>query len=262
MWVEPDSNVPSGESLVRQLVHGKRFFADEFGIETRELWIPDVFGYSAALPQIATQAGVTALVTQKMSWNDTNVFPHSTFWWEGHDGSRVLAHFPPANTYNGDFTVGQIIGSQGNFKEQGRSDLSLYPFGYGDGGGGPTAEMLESARRLADVDGLPRVEIGTVAEFLTQVCERQPDLATWVGELYLEAHRGTLTTHADVKWANRRGEEALRAAEMWSVAAALDRRPELDQAWKQLLSSTTSCPGPASIGCTRTPATTTPRCSM
>ncbi len=93
---------------MRQLVHGKRFFADEFGVETHELWIPDVFGYSAALPQIATEAGVTALVTQKMSWNDTNVFPHSTFWWEGHDGSRVLAHFPPANTYNGDFSVRRV----------------------------------------------------------------------------------------------------------------------------------------------------------
>ena len=235
MWVESDTNVPSGESLVRQLVHGKRFFADEFGIETRELWIPDVFGYSAALPQIANQVGVTALVTQKMSWNDTNVFPHSTFWWEGHDGSRVLAHFPPANTYNGDFSVGEIMSSQRNYKDHQRSDFSLYPFGYGDGGGGPTAQMLEWARRLADVDGLPQMEIGTVGEFLTRVCERQPDLATWVGELYLETHRGTLTTHADVKWANRRGEEALRAAEMWSVAADVDRRPVLDQAWKQLL---------------------------
>ena len=112
MWVEPDTNVPSGESLVRQVVHGKRFFADEFGVETSELWIPDVFGYSAALPQIAAEAGITALITQKMSWNDTNVFPHSTFWWEGHDGSRVLAHFPPANTYNGDFSVGELVQSQ------------------------------------------------------------------------------------------------------------------------------------------------------
>ncbi len=150
MWVEPDTNVPSGESLVRQLVHGKRFFADEFGIETHELWIPDVFGYSAALPQIAAQAGMTALVTQKLSWNDTNVFPHSTFWWEGHDGSRLLAHFPPANTYNGDFSVFELLESQRNFKEHGRSDRSLYPYGYGDGGGGPTrgdARVLPSPGR-------------------------------------------------------------------------------------------------------------------
>jgi len=235
MWVEADTNLPSGESLVRQLVHGKRFFADEFGIETHELWIPDVFGYSAALPQIANQAGVTALVTQKMSWNDTNVFPHSTFWWEGHDGSRVLAHFPPANTYNGDFSVRELTQSQHNYQDHGRSERSLYPYGYGDGGGGPTGPMLESARRLADLVGLPRVEIGTVAEFLDRVRADATDLSTWVGELYLEAHRATLTTLAEVKRANRRGEEALRAAEMWSVAAGLDRRDELDRAWKLLL---------------------------
>ncbi|HEY3811249.1 MAG TPA: glycoside hydrolase family 38 C-terminal domain-containing protein [Acidimicrobiales bacterium] len=235
MWVEPDANVPSGESLVRQLVHGKRFFADEFGVETHELWIPDVFGYSAALPQIAVQAGVTALITQKMSWNDTNVFPHSTFWWEGHDGSRLLAHFPPANTYNGDFSVRELADSQTHFRNHGRGDRSLYPFGYGDGGGGPTAAMLESARRLKDLEGLPRVEMGTVAAFLDEVRAGADGLATWVGELYLEKHRGTLTTHADVKRANRRGEEALRAAEMWTVAAGLDRRQILDGAWKLLL---------------------------
>jgi alpha-mannosidase len=234
MWVEADCNVPSGESLVRQLVHGKRFFADEFDVETHELWIPDVFGYSAALPQIAVQAGVTALVTQKLSWNDTNVFPHSTFWWEGHDGSRLLAHFPPANTYNGDFSVAELLNSQRNFRDHGRSDRSLYPYGYGDGGGGPTGYMLEFARRLADLDGLPRVEIDTVTSFLERA-RRDQALATWVGELYLEAHRATLTTHADVKRANRRGEEALRAAEMWSVAAGIDKRDELDQAWKLLL---------------------------
>jgi alpha-mannosidase len=235
MWVESDTNVPSGESLVRQLVHGKRFFADEFGIESHELWIPDVFGYSAALPQIAAKSGVTALITQKMSWNDTNAFPHSTFWWEGHDGSRLLAHFPPANTYNGDFSVAEIDRSEHNYLDHGRFDRSLYPYGYGDGGGGPTAPMLESARRLTDQPGLPRVEIGTVSEFLAAAGAEARDLATWVGELYLEAHRGTLTTHGEVKWANRRGEEALRAAEMWSVAAGLDRRPALDQAWKLLL---------------------------
>jgi alpha-mannosidase len=235
MWVEPDTNVPSGESLVRQLVHGKRFFADEFGVETHELWIPDVFGYSAALPQIAAQAGITALITQKMSWNETNVFPHSTFWWEGHDGSRVLAHFPPANTYNGDFSVGELVESQSHFKDHDRSERSLYPFGYGNGGGGPTAEMLERSRRLSGLEGLPRVQVGSVGDFLRRVRAGATGLSTWVGELYLETHRGTLTTHADVKRANRRGEEAIRAAEMWTVAAGLDRRESLDRAWKLLL---------------------------
>jgi alpha-mannosidase len=235
MWVESDGNVPSGESLVRQLVHGKRFFQQEFGVETHELWIPDVFGYPAAWPQIARQAGVDAFVTQKMSWNDTNVFPHSTFWWEGHDGSRVLAHFPPANTYNGDFSAGELAASERNFRDAGRSDRSLYPYGYGDGGGGPTAEMLEMSRRLGDAGGLPVVRVGSVAGFLDEARADGDRLAVWVGELYLEAHRATLTTHADVKWGNRRGEEALRAAEMWSVAAGLDRRRQLDRAWKLLL---------------------------
>jgi alpha-mannosidase len=235
MWVEPDSNVPSGESLVRQLVFGKRFFAEEFGVETHELWIPDVFGYSAALPQIAREAGVTTLITQKMSWNDTNTFPHTTFWWEGHDGSRLLAHFPPADTYNGDFSPGEVAAGQDRGVGADGSALNLYAFGYGDGGGGPTATMLERSRRMADLNGLPRVEIGAVGAFLDRLRHQAVDLPVWVGELYLETHRGTLTTHADVKLANRRAEEALRAAELWSVAASLDRRSELERAWKLVL---------------------------
>ena len=229
MWVEPDTNVPSGESLVRQLVFGKRFFLEEFGIETHELWIPDVFGYSAALPQIAKEAGVDALVTQKMSWNDTNPFPHGTFWWEGHDGSRLLSHFPPANTYSGNFDASElVVGSDG-------VGLGLYLYGHGDGGGGPTATMLERYRQTADLQGLPKVELGSVRGFFERLRDVAGDLPVWVGELYLEAHRATYTTHADVKYANRRGEEALRAAEMWSVAASLDRRQDIDRVWKLLL---------------------------
>jgi alpha-mannosidase len=235
MWVEPDTNVPSGESLVRQLVYGKRFFAEELGVEAHELWIPDVFGYSAAVPQIARGAGVTSLITQKMSWNDTNTFPHTSFWWEGHDGSRLLAHFPPANTYNGDFSVGEVSAGQDRGVGPHGAALNLYPFGYGDGGGGPNHTMVERFRRMADLDGLPRVEIGTVAGFLDRLGQQADDLPVWAGELYLEAHRATLTTHAEVKLANRRAEEALRAAELWSVAASLDRRPDLDRAWKLLL---------------------------
>ena len=165
MWVEPDTNVPSGESLVRQLVHGKRFFAEEFGVETHELWIPDVFGYSAALPQIARGAGVTSFITQKMSWNDTNRFPHTSFWWEGHDGSRLLAHFPPANTYNGDFSLGEVAAGEDRGVGPNGAALNLYPFGYGDGGGGPNRTMVERFRRMTDLDGLPRAEIGTVRTF-------------------------------------------------------------------------------------------------
>lgn len=235
MWVEADSNVPSGESLVRQFIHGKRFFAEELGVETHEMWIPDVFGYSAALPQIAAEAGVTALITQKMSWNDTNTFPRTTFWWEGHDGTRILAHFPPAATYNGTVIVPELINDDRNFMEKDRSGYTLYPFGWGDGGGGPTIAQLEAARRLADVDGLPRLEVGTVAGFLDRLGEENAPLDTWVGELYLEAHRATSTTHADVKLGNRRSEEALRAAEMWAVAADLEVTERLDPLWKLLL---------------------------
>ena len=243
MWVEPDTNVPSGESLVRQVVHGKRFFLDELGVESHELWIPDVFGYSAALPQIARQAGVSALITQKLSWNNMNRFPHSTFWWEGLDGSRILTHFPPADTYNGVWSVEELVTSMHRFVEHGRSDRSLYPFGFGDGGGGPTREMLEFARRMSDLDGLPRAQIGSVAEFLRAVEEEEGDaLDTWVGELYFELHRGTYTTQAATKLGNRRGEEALREAELWSVAACVATgdwstypTDELRRAWELLL---------------------------
>ena len=169
MWVEADCNIPSGESLVRQIVHGKRFFLDEFGRETTDLWLPDVFGYSAALPQILKEAGITSFLTQKMSWSETNRFPHSTFWWEGIDGTRILTHFPPADTYNGDMSVGELAKGERQFAQQAVSKHSLYPFGYGDGGGGPTRAMLESARRLADLEGAPRVEIDTVASFWEKV---------------------------------------------------------------------------------------------
>ena len=169
MWVEPDTNVPSGESLVRQVTFGARFFAEEFGVESDELWIPDVFGYSAALPQIAARAGMRALITQKLSWNDTNHLPHTTFWWEGLDGSRLLTHFPPADTYNGVVTVDEIAKSVERLGAHGTCERSLYPFGFGDGGGGPNRYMLEFARRVADLDGLPRTEIGTVDAFLDDV---------------------------------------------------------------------------------------------
>ncbi len=242
MWVEADCNIPSGESLVRQIVHGKRFFLDELGRETTDLWLPDVFGYSAALPQILKEAGVSTFLTQKMSWSEINRFPHSTFWWEGIDGTRVLTHFPPADTYNGDMSVGELAKAERQHRQSAQSNRSLYPFGYGDGGGGPTRAMLESARRLADLDGAPSVELDTVAGFWDKVRAESSDLPVWVGELYLEYHRGTYTTNGPIKRANRRNEQALRAAELWSVAVALlPIRSEpypaamLDEAWKLLL---------------------------
>jgi alpha-mannosidase len=242
MWVEADCNVPSGESLVRQIVHGKRFFLDEFGIETTDLWLPDVFGYAAALPQILREAGITSFLTQKISWNEVNKFPHHTFWWEGIDGTRVLTHFPPADTYGGNMTVAELVKGDRQFAQHAVSKHSCYPYGYGDGGGGPTRVMLEAARRFADLDGVPRVELDTVASFWDRLRAEAPDLPVWVGELYLEYHRGTYTTNGPIKRGNRRNEEALRAAELWSVAAAVETgdwsaypAARLDDAWKLLL---------------------------
>jgi alpha-mannosidase len=241
MWVEADCNIPSGESLVRQIVHGKRFFLDEFDRETADLWLPDVFGYSAALPQILAEAGITSFLTQKMSWSETNRFPHSTFWWEGIDGTRILTHFPPADTYNGNMSVGELAKSERQFAQRAVSNHSLYPFGYGDGGGGPTRAMLESGRRLADLEGAPRVEFDTVASFWEKLRDEAAEFPVWVGELYLEYHRGTYTTNGPIKRANRRNEQALRAAELWSVAAdplgdwSAYPADALDDAWKLLL---------------------------
>jgi alpha-mannosidase len=219
MWVEMDCNIPSGESMVRQILHGKNFFLDEFGIETRDCWLPDVFGYSAAMPQVLAKAGIDAFVTQKISWNQFNEFPHHTFLWEGIDGTQVFSHFPPADTYNGKFTPKELAYSARNFKEHDRATRSLYLYGYGDGGGGPTREMLAAAARLGDFEGLPRVRLETLSEFLAKAKADARDLPVWVGELYLELHRGTYTTQARNKKGNRKSEVLLREAEFYDVLA-------------------------------------------
>lgn len=236
MWVEADCNLPSGESLVRQLLHGKRFFLKEFGYEVKELWLPDVFGYPGSLPQLIAEAGCDCFLTQKLSWNELNKPEHHTFMWEGIDGTRVFTHFPPADTYNGDFTAGQVVRSEANFKDAERSSRSLYLFGWGDGGGGPEPDMLEAAHRLRDLDGAPRVELGRARDFFESAAAEARHLTTWVGELYFELHRGTYTTQSRVKRLNRRAEQALREAEMWSVAAA-GKYPagELQDLWQRLL---------------------------
>jgi alpha-mannosidase len=236
MWVEADCNLPSGEALARQFLHGKRFWQREFGVETRELWLPDVFGYPASLPQLIVESGGEYFLTQKLSWNDTNKPAHHTFIWEGIDGTGVFTHFPPADTYNGDFSPQEIVRSASDYKDAERSDRSLYLYGYGDGGGGPTPEMIESAHRLHDVDGAPRVELGHAAEFFRRAAEEAHDLTRWVGELYFELHRGTYTSQARTKKLNRRAEQALREAEAWSVAAGEGYPTSvLDSAWKRLL---------------------------
>jgi alpha-mannosidase len=219
MWVEPDCNIPSGESLVRQLLHGKNFFLDEFGIETRDCWLPDVFGFSGSLPQILRKAGVGAFLSQKMSWNEFNRFPHHTFLWEGIDGTQLFSHFPPAETYNGALTPKEIAFAAQNFAEHGRATKSLYAFGYGDGGGGPTAGMLTIAARLRDFEGLPKVKLGSVTDFFAAAKKDARDLPVWLGELYLELHRGTYTTQARSKKGNRKSELLLREAEFYDVLA-------------------------------------------
>jgi alpha-mannosidase len=237
MWVESDCNIPSGESLVRQIFYGKRFYLEELGIETVDVWLPDVFGYSAALPQIMQQSGVRYFLTQKLSWNQYNSLPHHSFLWEGIDGSRVFTHFPPADTYNGAVSVRELRFGVENFKDHDRATRSLYLFGWGDGGGGPTSEMLESARRLADTDGVPRLTMEGPRRFFTQAEAEMDDPAVWVGELYLEYHRGTYTSQAATKLGNRRAEFALREAELWSSLVAGIDYPgrELEELWKLLL---------------------------
>jgi alpha-mannosidase len=236
MWVEPDCNLPSGEALVRQLLHGKRFFMNELGYEAKEVWLPDVFGYPASLPQLIAEAGCDYFLTQKLSWNELNKPEHHTFMWEGIDGTRIFTHFPPADTYNGDFSAGQVVRSATDFKDKERSSRSLYLFGWGDGGGGPEPDMIEGARRLRNLDGAPRVELGRAIDFFTKAAAEAHDLTTWVGELYFELHRGTYTSQSRTKRLNRRAEQALREAETWSVAAAHGYPAgELEGAWKRLL---------------------------
>jgi alpha-mannosidase len=236
MWVEADCNIPSGESLVRQLVHGKRFFLREFGVEVDNLWLPDVFGYSAALPQILRLAGIRYFTTQKLSWNQFNRFPHNTFRWEGIDGSSVFTHFPPSDTYTGDFEPQQLIHSAANFVEKDRADRWLYLFGFGDGGGGPSRHQLELAARSKDCEELPRVTQEFARDFFTKAEAEISDLPVWQGELYFELHRGTLTSQARNKRLNRRSELLLREVE-FLASAWPDRypRPELDRIWKLVL---------------------------
>jgi alpha-mannosidase len=236
MWVEADCNLPSGEALARQFLYGKRFFMKEFGVDTRELWLPDVFGYPASLPQLIAESGGEYFLTQKLSWNDTNKPAHHTFMWEGIDGTSVFTHFPPADTYNGNFSAGEIVRSAADFKDQDRSSRSLYLYGWGDGGGGPEPDMIESAHRLRSIEGAPRVELGRASEFFPLAKQEARDLTTWVGELYFELHRGTYTSQSRTKRLNRRAEQALREAEIWSVAEGSDYPADvLEAAWKRLL---------------------------
>jgi alpha-mannosidase len=239
-WIEPDCNLPSGESLARQLLFGQRFFERELGRRCGELWQPDVFGYTAQLPQLMRLAGMTRFLTQKLSWNRFTNPEHHTFTWQGLDGSRVLTHFPPTDTYNAEATVAELRRGVRDYLDHPRSRESLLIFGHGDGGGGPTRAMLERLRRMHDLRGLPRTTLRAPQAFFDRLENDARDLRTVVGELYFEYHRGTYTSQAALKRGNRRCETALHGAEaLCAVAArlrgALYPRAELAEAWRVLL---------------------------
>lgn len=240
MWVEADCNLTGAESLIRQFLYGRRYFRDKLGYQTEDMWLPDVFGYSAALPQILAKFDVKYFLTQKISWNQFNKFPHHTFWWQGIDGTKVWTHFPPADTYCGSCEPKEVVYSVKNYKDHARLDQSLYVFGFGDGGGGPTERHLEFLRRGKLAPNYPEVALGKKAiDFFREAKSRSRDLMTWVGELYLELHRGTYTTQAANKRANRRCEFLLRDAELLASFAPgfPDSYPaaKLEEAWKLVL---------------------------
>ncbi|HET9348351.1 MAG TPA: glycoside hydrolase family 38 C-terminal domain-containing protein [Arthrobacter sp.] len=240
MWVESDTNMPGGEAMARQFLEGKSFFLAEFGVECEEAWLPDTFGYSAAMPQIVKAAGSKWFLTQKISWNQVNRMPHHSFNWEGIDGTRVFTHFPPVDSYSSELSGRELAHAERNYRDHGRGTVSLVPFGYGDGGGGPTREMLAAARRTADLEGSPKVELGSAAGFFARAEAEYDALPVWVGELYLELHRGTYTSQAKTKLGNRRSEHLLREAELWCATATVRTgygypADELKRLWRLVL---------------------------
>ena len=239
-WVEPDCSMPSGEAFVRQIVYGSKFFREEFGIVPNYCWQPDVFGYHGQLPQILRKSGHEYFMTQKLSWNAVNRFGHHSFHWEGIDGSRILAHMLPEETYNGPAAARSLVKIAADYREKDVSDHALMAFGIGDGGGGPDAEHLERLRRAPLLPGLPAVKIGPASAFFETWSRDAKKFPVWKGELYLERHQGTLTTQALVKRNNRRIEVALRELEWiaW-LAATCAGLPypaaALDLIWKEAL---------------------------
>lgn len=247
-WVENDTNMPTGESIVRQFLLGQRFFQQHFGTKSRTFWLPDTFGYSAQIPQLCRGAGMDRFLTQKLSWNNINKFPNSTFNWVALDGSQVLCHMPPDDTYTAGAHFGDVVRSLSQNKNKDLTHSGMLLYGHGDGGGGPTAEMLEKLRRcrgMSDTVGmLPRVGSGaTVDEFYDEI-EKSTDngkqLVTWMGELYFEFHRGTYTSQSDTKKHNRRSEIILHDLEFYSALASISDpdfkypKKEIDDLWKDV----------------------------
>ena len=258
MWVEADCNISGGEALARQFLYGQRFFAEEFGKQCRVLWLPDVFGYSAALPQLMKLSGIDYFMTTKISWNEYNRMPCDTFLWKGIDGTGVLTHFSPTRdyysgnigegyhrhsdhytTYTSVMTPSEIAGGWKRFMQKGLDDHFLVLYGYGDGGGGPTSAMIERARRMqVPMPLTPVVRQEFVRPFFEKLEKRIADrsgLPVWTGELYLEFHRGTYTSQARNKRSNRKAELTLRKAELRCAQTGTDRKRTLDEVWHDVL---------------------------
>lgn len=257
-WVEHDTNLPGGESLVRQFLYGQRFFESHFGERCQTFFLPDTFGYSSQIPQLCRLAGMSRFLTQKLSWNNINNFPHTTFNWVALDGTQVLCHMPPCETYTAEAHFGDVKRSVEQHKSMDQDHTSLLVFGKGDGGGGATWQMLEKLRRcrgISDTIGrLPRVKMGdSVDDFFLQLEEKAEkkgvDFVTWYGELYFELHRGTYTTQAFMKRNNRKGEVLLHDIEHFATLATLQHlvaggskkgtyvypKQELDTMWEIML---------------------------
>lgn len=246
MWVEADAMMPCGESLVRQLLVGSRYYREHLGVCARGIWLPDSFGYSAAWPQIARRAGFCWFLTQKISWNDATQFPHHSFMWEGIDGTRILTHFPPSDTYASNGSVHELVYSQQNFLDKDLSQHAIVLYGFGDGGGGPTREMTARIRRAHDLEGVPRVDFGTPDECFEQIRYDIVDKAgsetpVYRGELYLQLHRATLTSQQAMKRGCRQEESLLRVVEYYLVLASVYapgwqlKNDQLEHIWKTLL---------------------------
>lgn len=254
MWIEADCNIPCGEALVRQILYGKTFIREEFGKESRVLWMPDVFGYSAALPQILKKSGITCFVTSKISWNMLNTMPYDTFLWKGIDGGEILTYFlttPELGaasgncgaTYNAVLHPQTIYSTWTQYKQKEINQEVLMCYGYGDGGGGPTVDMLEKLTRLKKgICGFPKVQSGHIQPFFEKLLKKlkgKKYLPKWTGELYLELHQGTYTSCGEIKWNNRKAEQLLLAAEwLESVCFLLGgsyRKDIFDENWRLLL---------------------------
>lgn len=237
MWVEADCNLSSGESLVRQVLYGKKFFKEEFDQEVDNLWLPDVFGYSAALPQILIKSEISSFMTQKISWNQFNRFPHHTFIWKGLDGTEIFSHFLCNDTYNSNCAPDNVKMFETANQDVDRTEHALLLYGVGDGGGGPDRKHIERLRRMNDIEGMPKVTMELASDFFEKTKATSRDLQTWSGELYLEYHRGTLTTQALVKKRNRKLEILIREVEFLFSLFGMDEYPQesLERLWKVIL---------------------------